>query len=61
VNVCEIRDPILILNYVIILFTGMAGSEGFRGMTRDTLEPIFRFRPAARTFSYLESTTISSW
>jgi len=33
VNECGIRDSILLLNQVIVLFTGMAGRDGFSGMT----------------------------
>ena len=36
VNDCGIHDGILLLNQLTVLFTGMAGREGFSGMTGNT-------------------------
>lgn len=33
VNDCGVRDKVLLLNQLVVLFTGMAGREGFSGMT----------------------------
>jgi WD40 repeat protein len=35
VNDCGIRDSVLVLNQLFVLFTGMAGRVGFKGMTND--------------------------
>lgn len=44
VNECGIYDKILILNQLVVLFTGMAGRVGFSGMTgRNFRNRFFRF------------------
>jgi len=35
VNECGIHDGVLLLNQLVVLFTGMAGREGFSGMMSD--------------------------
>jgi WD40 repeat protein len=38
VNDCGIHDRVLVLNQIVVLFTGMAGRVGFAGMTGDTFQ-----------------------
>lgn len=58
VNDCGINDAVLILNQLTVLFTGMAGREGFAGMTGRSFQN--RFFRGGHSLYFYKGKTVSN-